>query len=40
MAKQISAKTTVPSSRHVVLLSHPKSVATVIEEASATAKSG
>src|SRR6266851_1927668 len=35
MAKQMKAKTTVLPSSHVAMLSHPKEVASVIEEASA-----
>jgi pimeloyl-ACP methyl ester carboxylesterase len=34
MAKQMNAKTTVLPSSHVAMLSHPKEVASVIEEAS------
>ena len=38
MAKQINATTTTIPSSHVVMLSHPKEVATVIEEAATSAK--
>jgi len=37
MAKQMNATTTVLPASHVAMLSHPKEVATVIEDA-ATAK--
>jgi hypothetical protein len=38
MAKQIKAQTTVLPSSHVVMLSHPREVVAVIEQAAGAAK--